>query len=332
MNVDEIRGIGVTGAGLMGHGIALEFALAGFRVGLHDTSGAALSDAVRSIAAGLETLEELGLATAEQTSPVPGRIRTTTSLEEAVAGADFVVEAVTEDISVKEDVFTRLDLYSPGHAILASNSSTFMPTRMARVTGRPDRVLVTHYFNPPYLVPVVEIVRGRETSDETVETARGLLSRVGKRSVVLKKEAPGFVVNRLQIALMREALSIVEQGIASAEDIDLLVKDSFGRRLGVAGPFEVFESSGLDVVLAMMDELLPRIESSTEAPSVVREMVSRGDLGIKTGRGFYEWTPESGAALRRRIAEAIVAVGRLHEARGPQEPDNQRLEETDGSL
>jgi 3-hydroxybutyryl-CoA dehydrogenase len=203
---------------------------------------------------------------------------------------------------------------------------------MAQVTGRPDRVLVTHYFNPPYLVPVVEIVRGRETSDETVETARGLLSRVGKRSVVLKKEAPGFVVNRLQIALIREAISIVEQGIASAEDIDLLVKDSFGRRLGVAGPFEVFESSGLDVVLAMMDELLPRIESSTEAPPVVREMVARGDLGIKTGRGFYEWTPESGAALRRRIAEAIVAVGRLREARGPQEPDSQRLEETDGSL
>lgn len=198
---------------------------------------------------------------------------------------------MTEDLSIKERVFAQLDIYSPERAILASNSSTIMPSRMARATGRPDRVVVTHYFNPPYLVPVVEIVGGPETSDETIEVAQRLLSKVGKRSVVLKKEAPGFIVNRLQIALMREALSIVEQGIASAEDIDIVARNSFGRRRAVAGPFEVFESAGLDVVLAMMGELLPQIESSTEVPSIVREMVSRGDLGMgrpghKDGEGL----------------------------------------------
>jgi 3-hydroxyacyl-CoA dehydrogenase len=316
MDVDEIRHIGVIGAGLMGHGIALEFALAGYRVTLNDVSDEMLSDAMDSIAVDLDMLREMGLATATQTAPVPERIWTTISLEDAVADADFVVEAVTEDLSVKEDVFAQLDMHSPERTILASNSSTLMPSRMARATDRPDRVLVTHYFNPPYLVPVVEIVGSPETSDETIEIARRLLSKAGKRSVVLKKEAPGFIVNRLQIALMREALSIVEQGIASAEDIDVVVRNSFGRRLAVAGPFEVFESAGLDVVLAMMDQLLPQIESSTEVPPVVREMVSRGDLGIKTGKGFYEWTPESGAALRRRIAEALVAVERLSESDG----------------
>jgi 3-hydroxyacyl-CoA dehydrogenase len=319
MDVDEIRHIGVIGAGLMGHGIALEFALAGYHVSLNDVSDEMLSDAVDNIAADLEMLQEMGLATVTQTTPVPERIRTTRSLEDAVADADFVVEAVTEDLSVKEDVFVQLDMHSPERTILASNSSTLMPSRMARATDRPDRVLVTHYFNPPYLVPVVEIVGSPETSDKTIEIARRLLSKVGKCSVVLKKEAPGFIVNRLQIALMREALSIVEQGIAGAEDIDVVVRNSFGRRLAVAGPFEVFESAGLDVVLAMMDELLPQIESSTEVPSVVREMVSRGDLGIKTGKGFYEWTPESGAALRRRIAEALVAVERLSKSNGAQD-------------
>lgn len=318
MDVDEIRRIGVIGAGLMGHGIALEFALAGYQVSLNDVSDDMLSDGVDSIAADLEMLEQMGLVTATQTTSVLGRIRTTSSLEDAVADADFVVEAVTEDLAVKEGVFAQLDMHSPERAVLASNSSTFMPSRMARATGRPDRVVVTHYFNPPYLVPAVEIVGGPETSNETIEVARRLLSKAGKRSVVLKKEAPGFIVNRLQIALMREALSIVEQGIASAEDIDVVVRNSFGRRLAVAGPFEVFESAGLDVVLAMMDQLLPQIESSTEVPSAVREMVSRGDLGIKTGKGFYEWTPESGAALRRRIADALVAVERLSESDGSQ--------------
>lgn len=316
MDVNEIRHISVIGAGLMGRGIALEFALAGYHVSLNDVSDGMLSDAVDSIATDLKMLQEMGLATVTQTAPVPDRIRTTSSLEDAVADADFVVEAVTEDLSVKEGVFAQFDMHSPARAILASNSSTFMPSQMARATGRPDRVVVTHYFNPPYLVPVVEIVGSPETSDETIEVARRLLSKVGKRSVVLKKEAPGFIVNRLQIALMREALSIVEQGIASAEDIDIVVRNSFGRRLAVAGPFEVFESAGLDVVLAMMEQLLPQIESRTEVPSAVREMVARGDLGIKTGKGFYEWTPESGAALRRRIAEALVAGERLSESDG----------------
>ena len=311
MNVDDIKHVGVIGAGLMGHGIALEFALAGYSVSLSDVSDQRLAEAKRNVAESLGTLEKLGLASREQTAQAPERIVMTTSLEQAVAPADFVIEAVTENLPLKKEIFGRLDRFSPERAILASNSSSFMPSEVAPATPRAERVLVAHYFNPPHLLPLVEVVRGPDTSDEAVAVTRDLLQKVGKRPVVLQKEAPGFVVNRLQAALMREAISIVDKGIASAEDVDLATRSSFGRRLAAAGPFEVFDAAGWDTIVAAMTGLLADIESSTEVPSRVRDMVERGDLGVKSGRGFYEWPPAASDALRSRIAEALVAIDRL---------------------
>ena len=309
--MSEIRHVAVVGAGLMGHGIAQEFALGGFDVTLNDTSESKLADAKRNMAANFQFMTEMGLVTSEETAPVVDMIRTSTSLPDTISGADLVIEAVFEDIALKQRVFAELDRLAPKHTILASNTSTLLPSEMASATTRPDRVLVAHFFNPPYLLPLVEVVPGPETSNETVEAVRQVLTSLGKRPAVLQKEAPGFVVNRLQVAMLREAVSIVEQGIASVEVVDQVVKNSFGRRLSAAGPFEVFDSAGWDVILAVISQLVGDIESSPEVPPMVKDMVDRGDLGMKSGKGFYAWTPEAAAKKRQEIGRYLVAIERL---------------------
>ena len=188
-----------------------------------------------------------------------------------------------------------------------------MPSQLAEATKNPSRVVVTHYFNPPHVVPLVEVVGGRETSSETIETVRDLLVSQGKKPVVLGTEALGFIANRLQAALLRECFSLVENGVARPEDIDTVVTTSLGRRLGVAGPFEVFDAAGADVWQAIFEGLMHDIESSTEVPPGIARMVERGDFGLKTGRGVYEWTPESSAELRSRIARAVEEIGRWND-------------------
>ena len=306
MELEDIRNIAVIGAGLMGHGIALEFAAAGYSVHLHDLTSDILARAMDNVKANLAMLAEAGIITAEQAETAPARIAPTTNLEDAARDADIVIEAVAEKLEVKHDVFRRLDALCPPRTILASNSSTLMPSQLAPATKRPDRVLVAHYWNPPYLLPLVEIVGSPQTSAQAIETVYQLMKKLGKSPVVMRKEAPGFIGNRLQFALFREALAIVERGIASPEDVDLVVRSSFGRRLSVAGPFEVFDLAGYDVIYGACTYLFPDLDASTEPSPLLRERVERGELGVKAGKGFYTWTHESAQALRRRIADALV--------------------------
>ena len=209
-----------------------------------------------------------------------------TDARAAVADADLVIEAVSEDLDLKRALFRELDAWAPPRAILASNSSSFMPSLLAAATDRPDRVLVAHYFNPPHLLPLVELVRGEQTSDATIETMQALYRGIGKRPAVVQREAPGFVGNRLQMALLREALAIVDAGIATPQDVDTIIKNGFGRRLAVAGVFEVFEAAGWDLTLAVADQLFPAIDRSTEPPQSLRDKVARGELGLKSGQGL----------------------------------------------
>jgi 3-hydroxybutyryl-CoA dehydrogenase len=311
MTTSIIQRIAVVGAGLMGHGIALELAANGYDIDLHDRDQSQLERARVGIAEGLARLVDIGRITAGDAAGAPARISMETDLQSAVAGADLVIEAVSEDIEVKRMVFRDIDAWAPRHAILASNTSTFMPSLLAAATTRPERVIVAHYFNPPYLLPLVELVRGELTSDETVATMRDLYEGIGKSPAVVQREAPGFVGNRLQMALLREALAIVDAGIASPRDVDTIIRTSFGRRLAVAGVFEVFEAAGWDLTLAVADQLFPAIDRSPEPPLSLREKVARGELGLKTGRGFYDWTPESAAALRDRISDGLAAIARL---------------------
>ena len=313
MNADEIERIAVVGAGLMGHGIAQEFATRGYRVRLHDRGDEQLRQSLRNIERNLGFLQHAGRLTVEDATSALGRIETATDLRSTVADADVVIEAVSEDLALKQGIFRDLDAWAPEHAILASNTSSFMPSLLAAATRRPDRVLVAHYFNPPYLLPLVELVRGPATSDETITTMRDLYVRLGKSPAVVQREAPGFVGNRLQMALLREALAIVAQGIATVEDVDTVIKTSFGRRLAVAGVFEVFDLAGLDVTSAVAGHLFPVIESSGTVPTILGERVEQGKLGVKTGEGFYEWSVESAVALRERIARALLAIAELSE-------------------
>lgn len=308
MNVDEIRKLAIVGAGLMGHGIAQEFALAGYEVHLCDLTEDKLKQAIKNIQANLQMLVQIGTIAQKQAESVLANIHPGTELKEAVAKADVVIEAVFEDLELKRELFQKLDRLCPEHTILASNTSSLMPSSLASATQRPDKVLVTHYFNPPYLLPLVEIVRHQATSDETVTTIYDLLTRVGKSPAIVRKEVPGFVGNRLQAALFREALSIVEQGIATPQDVDVVVKTGFGRRYAAAGPFEVFEMAGWDLVLAVAQYLYPDLESSTEIPAILSDKVETGQLGLKTGKGFYDWTPESADALRQRMGQVLVKL------------------------
>ena len=313
MNADEIERIAVVGAGLMGHGIAQEFATRGYRVRLHDRGDEQLRQSLRNIERNLGFLQQAGRLTVEDATSALGRIETAVDLRSTVADADVVIEAVSEDLALKQGIFRDLDAWAPEHAILASNTSSFMPSLLAAATRRPDRVLVAHYFNPPYLLPLVELVRGPATSDETITTMRDLYVRLGKSPAVVQREAPGFVGNRLQMALLREALAIVAQGIATVADVDTVIKTSFGRRLAVAGVFEVFDLAGLDVTSAVAGHLFPVIESSGTVPTILGERVEQGKLGVKTGEGFYEWSAESAVALRERIARALLAIAELSE-------------------
>ena len=310
MNHSRIEHIAVVGAGLMGHGIAQEFALAGYQVFLHDVTEAQLENALSGIWTNLGRLAALGRVENAQIEPAVAAITTSTDLGRTVGAADLVIEAIVEDLEIKHALFRSVSSMCREDAIIASNTSSFVPSRLAESVSHPDRLLVAHYFNPPYLIPLVEIVPGPQTSDETVVTMVGLLQELDKQPVVLRKEATGFVGNRLQFALFREALAIVEQGIADPLAVDQVVRFGFGRRLAVAGPFEIFDLAGLDTILAVASQILPELDAEVLTGPPVPELLSRkvaeGNLGVKSGRGFHEWTPKKADELRDRLTKALL--------------------------
>ncbi|MCZ6677662.1 MAG: 3-hydroxyacyl-CoA dehydrogenase family protein [Candidatus Poribacteria bacterium] len=311
MTLDDIQQIAVIGAGLMGHGIAQEFAFAGYEVHLHDVSREKVEAGIERIRGNLQMFVDNDLAQPNQIDETLSRIHGSDSLDAVGRDADFVVEAVLENLPLKQEIFRQLDEICPAHAILASNTTALMPSQVGSLARRKDGILNTHYFNPPYLIPLVELIRSPQTSDETLQVAYDLMVKIGKTPAIIQKEAPGFVGPRLQAALIREAFSIVERGIASAEDVDLVVRNSFGRRLSVAGPFQVFELAGWDLVLAAFEDLYKDLNSSTDVNPLLREMVAKEELGVKSGKGFYEWTPEAIEGMRARMNRALI--GRMKE-------------------
>ncbi len=306
MTIDRIVQIAVIGAGLMGHGIAQEFASAGYNVHLQDLTDDQLETARTQIEKNLKVLAENAIIEKGSTRATLERIQTHTDLEAGVENADFVVEAVTENLPLKQQVFEKLDVICPQHTILASNTTALMPSQIGANANRKDKILNTHYFNPPYLIPLVEIIRSPDTSDETVKATFELFTAIGKTPAIIEKEAPGFVGPRLQAALIREAFAIVERGIASAETVDLVVRNSFGRRLSVAGPFEVFELAGWDLVLAAFEDLYKDLNNSSDINPLLGEMVESGKLGVKSQEGFYNWTDEKIREIQERMNNALI--------------------------
>ena len=294
----------------MGHGIAIEFALAGYDVRLHSRSEESLERAQGMIRDSLERLRDLGRVSEQQATAAPGLVRMSTELVEVVGDTDLVIESIDEDIDAKTELFGRLDELCPDRTILASNTSSFLPSRLAAATTRPDKVINAHFLNPPFFVPLVEVVPTEETSEETTSVVMELLTSLGKQPILVEREVPGFVASRLQMAVLREALWLVENEVASAEDVDKAISAGLGRRWATAGVLHVLEVAGWDLISRVASDVFPYL-SNADDPELLRDMVERGDIGVKAGKGFYDWTPEKAEDMRRRIAKGLVEVGRL---------------------
>ena len=317
MKLEDIHQIAVLGAGLMGHGIAQSFITGGYPVILYDIQESVLDSAEAHIKNSLELFCGADLIESKDIAPALDRLTCTVDLKRAVEAADFITEAIPEDPALKQDIFQRVEDLCRHEAILASNTSSLTLEAIGASVQNKQRLVTTHWFNPPQLVPTVEVVRGKETSDETFTGAYDLLMKIGKVPVKINRELPGFIVNRVQIAMVREVLDLFEQGIASAEDIDRAIKGSIGFRLASIGPMITMDLGGLGLWLKVMENLLPQIRSSTEPPETLKTLVSRGHTGIRSGQGFYDYSADRSEreveeAIRKRDREFLQRLKNLY--------------------
>lgn len=306
----QIRKVAIIGAGLMGHGLAQIFAGKGKEVILMDLNGDLLKKGLAGIRSNLSLMAEHGIGKAEEIDTVLSRVRTTTDLGEAAKEAQFVVEAVSENLDLKQKIFRDLDSLCPPGAVLATNTSVISITEIASKAKGRARIVGTHFWNPPYLIPLVEVIRGNDTSDNTMDVTFELMKSIGKHPVRVNKDVPGFVGNRLQHALWREAISIVERGIADAATVDECIKFGFGLRLPILGPLENADMVGTDLTLAIHSYILQHLESSPAPSPLLKKKVEQGDLGFKSGKGFQEWPPEKAQESRKRLLEYLLNVNK----------------------
>ncbi len=298
----KFQNVAVIGAGLLGHGIALELAVHRKRVFLNDISENLLADAVSRARVGLNALASVGRISEDQIEQALSRISTSTDLGASVKNADLIIEAASENIELKKKIFAEIDKHAPDHAVLASNSSTFVPSAYGSATNRASKVVGIHYFNPPHLLLGMEIIIGPDTSKEVVELVKREYESIGKKPAVVRAEIQGFVSNRLQVALLREAMSTVESGTATSSEIDEMVRNGFGPKIAQLGVFGSVSHS--DLV-----NLFPELNNGRALPKLLLDKIESGDLGVKTGKGFYEWTPESAEAWRANMANSLLHMG-----------------------
>jgi 3-hydroxyacyl-CoA dehydrogenase len=312
MAVREIRTIGVVGAGIMGAGIAQRCAQGGYPVVFYNRSEAGLERGWRLIDGYQASLVTSGTLDRDAAREARERIQGTTDFA-ALEEVDFAFESIREDLDDKRELFGRLDALVSPDAILATNTSGLSITAIGDATRRRERVVGAHWWNPPHIVPLVEVVKGEHTRMETCEAARALLERLGKTPVLVLKDIPGFLANRIQVAAQREAVYLLERGAASAEDIDTAFKASFGLRSPVLGPLESMDYNGLDTCFWVHDYMGRDLFREPGAPAPLRKLAERGQLGLKTGRGFHDYAgadPEALRAARDRALLALLAVRR----------------------
>lgn len=307
MESKAIKNITIVGSGLMGSGIAQIFATRNYNVTLIDTQKESLAKAIETIRANLSLMAQNGIGDPREIEPAISNIRLTMDLKEALRDADFVLECVSENLELKQALFSQMDALCPKETILATNTSVISITEIAQKAGHhPERIVGTHFWNPPFLIPLVEVIRARNTSDEVLEATFDLLLKVGKHPVRVNKDVPGFVANRLQHALWREAISIVERGIADASTVDECIRYGFGLRLPVLGPLENADMVGTDLTLAIHNYILKDLESSPEPSPLLREKVAKGELGFKTGKGFSDWSAVDIEKSRKGLIEYLL--------------------------
>lgn len=295
--------IAVIGAGLMGHGIAQIMLAAGHNVSIFDPNEVALLAVPDKIAAIFDLLE--------QDRTLLNNLTISHSLKDAVNDSDFVFEAGPENLGVKVSIFKEVVANTRSDTILATNTSAIPIGTIAQALENPERVVGTHFWNPPHLVRLVEVVQSPTTSMDVIDTTVALLNNASMKAVHVKRDIPGFIGNRLQHALKREAIAMVAAGVCDAETIDTVVKHSFGERLAVLGPLEQSDLVGLELTQNIYETLFPTLDNTNTVPKLLADKVANGDLGMKTGRGFRDWTPEQAEVVRTNLRDYLVEKAKI---------------------
>ena len=299
--------ITVVGAGLMGHGLAQIFAVHGHKVLLVDVNEDLLNSAKDRIRANLKNMHQQGVEFGPLEEIVEN-VYPTPDLDNACEGSDFIFEAVFEDLELKQQLFADLDSLCPSNIILCSNTSVISITEIAEKAVHRERIVGTHFWNPPYLIPLVEVVRAEESADWCISKTYDLLNRVGKHPVHVHKDVPGFVGNRLQHALWREAFAIIDEGICDPATVDEVIRNGFGLRLPILGPVETADMIGLDLTLAIHNYILKYINADPTPSTTLQAKVETGELGFKSGSGFLEWSDSSIIESRERLMEYLTNI------------------------
>ncbi|MBT2668326.1 3-hydroxyacyl-CoA dehydrogenase family protein [Bacillus sp. ISL-4] len=306
-----IKKIAIIGSGVMGSGIAQSFAVSGYFVTINDIKEELLYHAQNRISENLSLLIEEGALTDQEKQDALANITYSVDLEGAVRDADFIIEAIPEVIELKLNLYQQMEEIIKPDAIVASNTSTFPISQLMEKASFADRMVITHFFNPGHLVPLVEIVQHDETKPEIVKTTMDLMRKIGKSPILLKKEIAGFIANRLQTALMREAFYLLKEGVADAEDIDTAITAGPGFRWAFTGPIEIADFGGLDTWQRVFDNVSPVLDQSKEAPDLIRDLVAKGKLGTKSGEGIFTY---EGSAVSQKINERdrnFIKLGKL---------------------
>lgn len=284
----EIKKIAVLGAGLMGHGIAQVAAQVGkYEVNLRDVEQRFIDSGVGMIKESLQRFVKKGQLTEMDMNATLARIHPMLDLKEAVTNADLIIEAVPENLELKKATFREVDSYAPAHAIITSNTSSVSITEMASATKRPERVCGMHFFNPPQLMKLIEVIRGAKTSDETIETILAVSHKMEKETVLVKKDSPGFIVNRILIPALNEAVALCWEGVADRDDIDKAIKLGLNWPMG---PLMLLDYIGSDTTLAIAEVLTKELDPKFHPTTGLKQMAKAQLLGRKTGKGFYDWT------------------------------------------
>jgi 3-hydroxybutyryl-CoA dehydrogenase len=311
MKEETIERVAIVGVGLMGLGIGIEFARFGYHVSLYDTKENFSMRAMEQAREDLDLMVETELITASDARAAYERLHPTSEMDTAVSGADYVVEAVFDVLSLKREIFARLDELCPPPTILATNTTNLRVTDIAAATKHPERILTTHYFQPPQFVPLVEVVGGEKTDPGTVERAVRVLRGLRKKVVVLNKDVNGLVGTRLQSALSDRAQSIIDMGLTNrVEDLDDIISFGFGRRLNYTANFKRLDLIGLDFLYTVIKE------SGHEVWKPLAERVERGELGMKTGKGFYDWPGDTAKRENRRLNLGLIRLMKQDMAEG----------------
>ena len=284
----EVKKIAVLGAGLMGHGITQVAAQVGkYEVNMRDIEQRFIDNGMNMIRDSLQRFLKKDQITKQQMNEILARIHPTLDLKEAVSKADLIIEAAPENIELKKTIFREVDTYAPPHAIIASNTSSVSITELASATKRPEKVCGMHFFNPPQLMKLIEVIKGAKTSDETIQTIQDVAHKMEKETVLVKKDSPGFIVNRILIPALNEAVALYWEGVADRDDIDKAIKLGLNWPMG---PLMLLDYIGADTTLAIAEVLQKELSEKFHPHPELKRMVKAQLLGRKTGKGFYDWT------------------------------------------